>query len=330
MQRWGITLPFAGLGLDRHREIVQALPALGYTDVWSSEVAGADAFTPLAAAAAWQPELHLGTAIVPAFTRGPALIAQSAAAMASLAPGRFSLGIGASSPAIVEQWNGIEFSQPFRRTRDVLRMVRAALAGERITDSYSTIQVSGFRLELPPPEPVPVLLAALRPQMLALAGAEADGVILNWLASHDVARCLAAMNVPQAQVVARIFVCPTEDAERARAIGRRLIAAYLTVDAYAAFHRWLGRGAELDALWKLWHAGDRRAAAAAVPDAVVDDLVLHGSIQQCRAAVQAYADAGVTVPVIALIPVPELADTGLSTVLRGLAPATDEQGSAAP
>lgn len=330
MHRWGITLPFGGLGLAGHREIVQALPSLGYTDVWSSEVAGADAFTPLAAAAAWQPELRLGTAIVPAFTRGPALIAQSAAAMASLAPGRFSLGIGASSPAIVEQWNGIEFSRPFQRTRDVLRMVRAALAGERITGGFSTFDVSGFRLELPPPEPVQVLLAALRPRMLTLAGAEADGVILNWLASQDVGRCLAAVNAPQAEVVARIFVCPTEDAERARAIGRRLIAGYLTVDAYAEFHRWLGRGDQLDAMWRLWDTGDRAAAAAAVPDAVVDALVLHGSPHQCRAAVRAYVDAGVTVPVIALLPVPELADGGLSTVLRGLAPASDEQGSEAP
>lgn len=329
MQRWGITLPLGGIELGRHREIVQALAGFGYTDVWSSEVAGADAFTPLAAAAAWQPGLQFGTAIVPAFTRGPALIAQSAAAMASLAPGRFSLGLGASSPTIVEEWNGIDFSQPFQRTRDVLRMVRAALAGERITGQYGTFRVSGFRLEQPPPEPVPVLLAALRPQMLALAGAEADGVILNWLASSDVARCLAAMNGPQAQVVARIFVCPTEDAERARSIGRRLIAAYLTVDAYAAFHRWLGRGDELEQLWRLWQAGDRSAAAASVPGAVVDELVLHGSPEQCRAAVQAYVEAGVTVPVIALIPVPELAGAGLSTVLSGLAPAAGEPGSEA-
>ena len=217
--RWGLTVPLGGLDLAGHREIVEALPSWGFTDAWSSEVAGADAFTPLAAAAAWQSHLQLGTAIVPAFTRGPALIAQSAAALASLAPGRFSLGIGASSPAIVEQWNGIEFSRPYQRTRDVLRMVKAALAGERITDSFDSFGVSGFRLESPPTAPVPVLLAALRPRMLALAGAEADGVILNWLASHDVAQCLAAVDNPETVVVARIFVCPTENADYAAQAG---------------------------------------------------------------------------------------------------------------
>ena len=121
------------------------------------------------------------------FTRGPALIAQSAAALAAAAPGRFSLGLGASSPAIVEQWNGLAFDRPLQRTRDVLRFVKAALAGELVDGSFDSFTVHRFRLEQPPPEPVPVLLAALRPRMLALAGREADGVILNWLAATDVA-----------------------------------------------------------------------------------------------------------------------------------------------
>ena len=83
---WGLTVPQAGVALADHAELVRALPGFGYTDVWSSEVAGADAFTPLALAATWQPALRLGTAIVPVFTRGPALIAMSAATLAGLAP----------------------------------------------------------------------------------------------------------------------------------------------------------------------------------------------------------------------------------------------------
>ena len=110
---WGITLPLPGLALPEQAELVRALPGWGYTDAWSSETAGADAFTPLALAAVWRRRLRLGTAIVPVFTRGPALIAQSAATLAALAPGRFSLGLGASSPVIVEQWNGIAFDQPY-------------------------------------------------------------------------------------------------------------------------------------------------------------------------------------------------------------------------
>ena len=303
---WGLTIPLQGVALPEQAGLLRALPDWGFSDVWSSEVAGADAFTPLALASAWEPRLRLGTAIVPVFTRGPALIAQSAVTLAGAAPGRFTLGLGASSPAIVEDWNSLAFDQPFRRTRDVLRFVRAALAGEKVTGTFDTFSVRGFRLENPPPEPVPILLGALRPQMLALAGREADGAILNWLASGDVARCLDAIGNDNARVVARIFVCPTEDVSYARALGRRMIAAYLTVPAYAEFHRWLGRGQVLEPLWRLWGAGDRAGAAASVPDEVVDALILHGSLQSCRGQVAAYAAAGVQVPVIALLPPPEL------------------------
>ena len=318
---WGLTVPLTGVPLAEHAQLYRALPDWGYTDAWSSEVAGPDAFTPLALAAAWQPRLRLGTAIVPVFTRGPALIAQSAATLAAAAPGRFSLGLGASSPAIVEQWNGLAFDRPYQRTRDVLRFVKAALAGELVDGDFDTFAVQRFRLEQPPAEPVPVLLAALRPQMLALAGREADGAILNWLSATDVATCLAEVANPSATIVARIFVCPTEDAGYARSVARRLIAAYLTVDAYAQFHRWLGRGELLGPLWQLWAAGDRKAAAASVPEQVCDELVLHGSPARCQAQVREYLAAGVEVPVLALLPTPELTDsTSLAGLLAALGP----------
>jgi probable F420-dependent oxidoreductase len=319
---WGLTVPQAGVPLADHADLVRALPGFGYTDAWSSEVAGADAFTPLALAATWEPELRLGTAIVPVFTRGPALIAMSAATLAGLAPGRFVLGLGASSPAIVQDWNGLAFDEPLSRTRDVLRFVRAALAGERVDGRFDTFEIKRFKLENAPATPPPVLLAALRPQMLRLAGREADGAILNWLASSDVARCVDAIGNPDADIVARVFVCPTDDAEYARNLGRWLIASYLTVPAYAAFHQWLGRGETLRDMNEKWAAGDRAGAAAAVPDEVIDELVLHGTPESCRAQVRAYADAGVRTPVLAVLPVPELGDPGaLLDVLRRLGPA---------
>jgi len=319
---WGLTVPLPGVPLAAQAELLRALPGWGYTDAWSSETAGTDAFTPLALAAVAEPRLRLGTAIVPVFTRGPALIAQSAATLAALAPGRFSLGLGASSPVIVEQWNGIAYDQPYRRTRDVLRFLRRALSGEKVSGTFDTFTVSGFRLEQPPAQPVPLLLAALRPQMLALAGREADGAILNWLAATDVARCLEAVGNPASRIVARIFVCPTEDAGYARTLGRRLITSYLSVPAYADFHRWLGRGPQLEPMWRLWQQGERAAAGQAVPDEVVDALVLHGSPASCREQVWRYVEAGVRTPVLAVLPTPEMTDeASLAAALAGLGPA---------
>src|SRR5215469_4032755 len=129
---YGMTVPFDGVPLADHRQWYEELVELGYTDVWSSESDGTDAFTPLALAAAWAPSLRLGCAIVPAFTRGPGLMAMSVAAMAEAAPGRFAFGIGTSSNVIVENWNDIPFDDPYRRTRDMIRFLRQALTGDRV------------------------------------------------------------------------------------------------------------------------------------------------------------------------------------------------------
>ncbi|GGN53506.1 LLM class F420-dependent oxidoreductase [Actinoplanes lobatus] len=316
--RWGMTVPFGGVPLADHGGVYKALADAGFTDAWTAEVAGTDGFTPLTLAAAWEPRLRLGTAIAPVFTRGPGLLAMTAAALAEAAPGRFQLGIGASSPVVVGDWNAVDFTKPFERSRGVLRFLRSALAGELTDGEFGTFRVRRFRLERPPAVPPQVLLAALRPGMLRLAAAEADGVILNWLSAGDVATALAETKEarPGFEVATRIFMVPTEDAAYARAVGRRLITSYLTVPAYAAFHRWLGREEILTPMWQAWQSGDRKGALAAIPDSLVDDLIVHGSPDECRARVQAYADAGVTVPIMALTPTPELERGGLPALLE--------------
>jgi probable F420-dependent oxidoreductase len=313
---YGMTVPFDGVPLADHREWYEELAALGYTDAWSSEADGTDAFTPLALAAAWTPSLRLGTAIVPAYTRGPAVLAQSVAAMAEAAPGRFAIGVGTSSNVIVERWNDIPFERPYHRTRDVVRFLRDALGGERVDATYDTFSVKGFRLGRPPAVIPPILVAALRPGMLHLAGAEGDGAIINWLGADDVTKVVPEVG-PDKEIVARIFVYPSEDTETVRAVGRRMIAAYLNVPVYAAFHEWLGRGPLLEEMWSAWKAGDRKAALAAIPDQVIDDLVLHGSPASVRAQVQRYIDNGVTTPALAIVSF----GIDLRQAVRDLAPA---------
>jgi probable F420-dependent oxidoreductase len=262
--------------------------------------------------------MRLGTAIVSSFTRGPALLAQSAAAMAAAAPGRFVLGIGASSEAIVRGWNGIAFDKPYSRTRDVLRFLRAALAGERVTEKYETFSVSGFRLGLVPPTPPKIMVAALRERMLRLAAREADGVVLNWVSPRDVRRIAEIVRAenPAAEIVARIMVCPSSDATAVRAAVRPLVSGYLTVPVYRAYQGWLGHGEALSAMWRAWDAGDRKAATAAVPDQVVDSVCVHGSPGECLRQIAGYVSSGVTTPVLALLP------SGLDTrdAIRYLAP----------
>ena len=322
--RLGLTIPFTGLPLAEHRDAFRELVDLGYSDVWTAEADGADGFTPLALASAWAPELRLGVAIIPAFTRGPALMAQSAASMADAAPGRFVMGIGSSSNVIVERWNGIDFERPYQRTRDMVRFMKAAFAGEKVTEDYDTFSVKGFRLGVRPAEAPPILVAALREGMLKMAGREGDGAIINWLSADDVrtvapivhdAAAGAGKNAPE--IVARIFVCPSEDAETVRAQAKFAIAAYLNVPVYAEFHRWIGRGDRLAGMWEQWKAGDRKAALAAIPDDVVDELIIHGSPEACRDHIARYVEAGVDTPALAIMP---FAGVEMRQAARDLAP----------
>lgn len=315
--RWGLTLPLTGLPLAAQKDLVTSLPELGYTDAWSAELNGIDAFTPLTLASQWAPQLRLGTAIVGIYTRAPVALAVSAGALAHLAPGRFVMGIGTSSQVAVEQWNGIPFEKPYQRSRDMLLFLREALAGGKVTRHYETFSVDGFRLDPAPATPPALALAALRPGMVKLAATEAGIAITNWLSPSDVPKVRGVAG-PDCELVARIFVCPTADLDTARYIGRRMVAAYLTVPVYAAFHEWLGRGEVIAPMLAAWNSGDRRGALEAIPDELVDELVIHGALEHCRERVAEYHATGLDTPVIAITPVPGI---DLPEAISKLAPA---------
>ncbi len=290
----GLTLPVRGLVLRDHGPVLDAAGRAGFTELWTGEASRADAFTPLAWAAARHPGFLLGTSVVSAYTRGPALLAMSAAALAEMTTAPVVLGIGSSSSVIVEGWNGIPFTRPLTRMRDTVRFLREALSGGRVTFRSSSFDVDGFRLEHPPTTPPRIMVAALRERMLRLAAEEADGVILNWLSADDV-RTLrgivhSAGRTPA--IAVRVFVVAGQDADAVDAHARRQIAAYLNVPVYAQFQRWLGRD-ELTPMWDAWGRGDRRSALEAIPHDTLDALFLTGTPERIAARLRAYADAGV-------------------------------------
>ena len=319
-QRWGITVPFAGVPLSEHRDWFEELVDLGYTDIWSSEAGAHDAFTVLALAAAWTPALRLGQAVVPVYTRGPALLAQTIASLVEAAPGRVAVGLGTSSNVIVERWNGIPFERPYHHVRDTLRFLRVALTGEKVTEQYDSFEVKGFRLGVRVDQQPPILVGALRPGMLKLAGREGDGAIINWLGADDVAKVAPIVHEAgggnDKEIVARIFVLPSEDRDAVRHLGRRMIAEYMNVPVYAAFHEWLGRGEMFEPMWTAWKAGDRAGATESIPDEVLDALIVSGSPEQCAEHVQRYVEAGVTTPMPMILAAPDRT----REVLRALAP----------
>lgn len=332
-KRWSLSVPLDGFTLAEHVAPVQAAERLGYTDAWSLEVDGVDCFAPLAVIGPTT-QMRIGTAIANVFTRGPSTLAMCAAGLAEIAPGRFCLGVGAGSRPVVEAWNGGRFRRPAARVRDMVRFLRQAFAGERVVFQGETFAVQGFRLSRRLAEPVPIYVAALRPGMLRVAGEVGDGAIINWLAVEDVPASVrvvreAAMQAGRApealEIVARLFVSVDPPTPEADVFVRRYITTYLNVPVYRAFHEWLGRTETLGPMWRAWESGDRRGAVAAIPDQVVGALIIRGSMEEIRAHVLRYMEAGVDTAVLHLLTAetaPERRQSILGEAVRRLAPGT--------
>ena len=299
-KRWALSVPYE-FPLTEHGQLAREMEALGYSDAWSYEVDGMDAFVPLAVVAQ-NSGMRIGTAIVNVYTRGPATIAESAAGIADVAPGRFILGIGSGSQPIVEGWNGGTFAKPATRVREMALFLRQALAGERVVFEGKTFRVDGFRCTRPPRQPVPIHVGALREGMLRVAGEVADGVCINWLSAEDVTQSVAVVREAAAkagrdpgaiEVTARLMINIDPPGPATDNVIRRQIAGYLNVPVYREFHEWLGRTPQLQGMWDAWAAGDRKAALAAIPQGVMDDLIVKGTPEERRAHVKRYMDAGV-------------------------------------
>jgi probable F420-dependent oxidoreductase len=293
-----LTLPLSGLPLADHEELVKRAEAVGYTDFWSGETNGPDGFTPLTLSAAWTERARLGTGIVGVFQRGPALLAQEAAALADASRGRFVLGIGSSSDRIVEGWNGIPFEKPLTRVRESLEFLRAALDGDRTS--------SGFKLETAPAQRVPIVLAALRGKMLDLAVKKADGAFTNFLPLAGLPKITAQLDgaAPDFELLCRFFCIPGER-EQVEPLARFMFSSYITVPVYAAFYRWLGYGEQIDPMIAAWEAGDRKAAVAAAPWEAIEDMFIFGTPEQMKERLAAFVEGGITLPILTMIVPPE-------------------------
>lgn len=334
MSRTGLALPLnLLLPVSGLADVARRAESLGYDTVWAAEAGTNDAFGLLAACASVTSSIGLATGVLPIYTRTPALMAQSAATLQDWSGGRFALGLGVSSETIVSRWNGVAFDSPLARMREYVSIVRELLTWEKVSHSSPLYTVDGYRLLLNVPSPPPpILVGALNPAMLRLAGAVSDGALLNWIGVSSVPAALAAVaegaeasgGGPRRNAVF-VRVCVTSDVDAARAWARREVMGYVIVPAYRrAFVRqgWESVCAEAMALWD---SGDRKAAAASLPDELVDSLCLAGSASSVRERFDAFRAAGVDEPVAFLYSgqreVPAIV-AELEATMAALAPST--------
>jgi probable F420-dependent oxidoreductase len=306
--RLAITLPLPFLSA---RECVQlarrAEEEWGYDAIWLAETSGPDSFSLAGAVAAVTSRVQIGTAIVPVYNRSPAVLAMSAASLADLSGGRFVLGLGSSSHAIIEGWSGVPFELPRTRVRETVQVIRQALSGAKTDFEGRTVRSRGFRLPSVPDPPPPIYLAALRERMLQLAGAIGEGLIVNLFPRTALPRILAAYRAGAAwvgrdarddEVVCRFQVAVTDDVAAARNLVRTVFASYVAQPVYNHYFAWCGFEDEARAVAEAFARGDRAASAAALSDDLVDRVTILGSADACREQLADFVAGGVTTSVI--------------------------------
>jgi probable F420-dependent oxidoreductase len=296
---------FAGLGPQAGLTSAGWAADLGFSSFWVAETVGLEAFSTLAAVGAAQPGLALGTGVLAMQLRTPGVTAMGAATLQALHPDRdILLGLGVSSPAVVSRWHGAEYgTRPLARMREELTLLRLCLSGERVDFAGDFHTVKGFRLGVRLGERRPkIILAALNPLMLRLAGELADGVLLNYLPASHVPWSVEQVRAGgDATVYAYVHVGVT-DPDPHRDLARRDLFSYIVVDSYADNFVRAGFADEVAEVRGRHAAGDRDGAVAAVSDRMVDAIDVLGDAAHVYATVRSYVDAGVDVPVVMPMP----------------------------
>jgi probable F420-dependent oxidoreductase len=300
--RLGMTLPVGGA--EQAVELARVAKDRGYDEMWMAEVNGGDSYALAGAVAQGVPGMRIGTAVVPAQTRTPMMHAMAAM---TLSNGNFILGIGLSSPNIVQDWAGQPYNKPLTRMREHVEVLRQMLSGQKTTYEGRTLSAKGFRLGGATVGEVPIYLGALNKGMLRLTGALCDGICLNMVPESALPQVLAEVRAgaeeagrdPGAiEVVARLHVVMVDDPGMGRNLIRTVFGAYAATPGYNKCFEWIGFKEEARQIREAFAEGDRAGVAMGVTDRLCDAMAVVGNRETVRARIRAYAEAGIDVCVV--------------------------------
>jgi F420-dependent oxidoreductase-like protein len=328
----GLNLGYWGRGgaPQEQLDLARDAEALGFDSLWAAEAYGSDAATVLAWLAHGTRTIKLGSAIFQLPARSAAMTAMTAATLDQLSGGRFRLGLGTSGPQVAEGWHGQRFARPLQRTRDYVAVVRLALARAPVEYRGPTLRLplpdgpgKALRLTIAPVQRhLPIYLAALGPRNVALAGEIADGWLPVYFAPEHAPRLLAPLREGAAragrslagfEVAPTVGLCLDPDRERARAALRPSLALYLggmgsrEQNFYNDLMGRYGFRAAARRVQDLYLAGERAAAAAALPAELIDLVTLCGPPDVVAERLARYRAAGVTTLIVSLQAVPPAA-----------------------
>jgi len=324
--RLALNLNYSGAAMTLDVAKILEAERLGYDSVWTAEAYGSDAVTPAAWIAARTERIHVGTAIMQIPARSPAMTAMTAMTLDALSSGRFRLGLGVSGPQVAEGWHGQAFGKPLRKTREYVEIVRAILRREKPLEfrgEYYQIPYAGadatglgkpLRSILHGRPDLPIYLAAVGPRNVALAAEIADGWIpvffsarrigmfREWLAEGFRA---GGRSGQAFDIMPMVPVVIGDDAAACRALVKPRLALYVGGmgargrNFYNDIAQRYGYEDAARRIQDLYLGGRKDEAAAAVPDALVDEVALCGPRERVREHLTQWTSAGVTTMMVA-------------------------------
>ena len=301
----GVTFGSLGvLGPKAVTDIAINAQTLGYKSFWTVEANGTDAMSLLGAVSHAAPKLDLATGIIPIQLRTPTLTAMTAATLQALNPDvDVLLGIGVSAPGILMQHGERATDKPIGMMREYVALLRECLSGEPVTFEGDYFRSKRFRLGVRLGERKPkIIMAALNPQMLKLAGEVADGVLLNYLpASHVGTSIEQVRKGGDAEIYAYIHAA-VGDFERSAKSARKDLFNYAMADGYARMFSQAGFADEIKELRARQAEKDREGALAAVSERMIQAIDFIGNEPEVTDFVKDYIDAGVEHPVLMPLP----------------------------
>ena len=312
--RMAVSLPAPTGSVADTIALAQRAEKMGYTDLWLADAGGLDAFTLAPMLLEATESARVGIAVVPAYTRTPAVMASTMAVIHQAYPGRFIPGFGTSSHAIVEGWHGLPLEKPLTRMKETVALLRSMMAGEKTDFSGETLRSKGYRQA--PTELSPIYLAALRSKMVETAAEIADGVILNLFPRGALPKIMEHVAIGaerggkqpgEVEIVCRHMMVVSEDKAAARDAFRAGFVGYYATPVCNKFLEWAGYPDAAAEIRAGWAAKDRERTAAALPDELVDEIAIIGSADECRELMRGYIAGGIHTNIVSCVyPTPEI------------------------
>ncbi|RME51414.1 MAG: LLM class F420-dependent oxidoreductase [Caldilineae bacterium] len=322
--RLGLMTGYSGATISLPMDLIREAENLGYYAVWTAEAYGSDAVTPLAWIGAQTTKIHLGTAIMQMPARTPAMTAMTAMTLDQLSGGRFLLGLGLSGPQVVEGWHGQPYGKPLAKTREYVSIVRAIFKREAPVEHegryyqlpYRGDDATGLGKPLKSilhgrPD-LPIYLAAIGPKNVRLTAEIADG----WLPIFFSPRHYDAVFRPHVEagfaragnekstatfdIAPSVSVVVGQDVDACRSFVKPMLALYIggmgarDKNFYYDLACRYGYQEAADKIQDLYLAGKKNEAAAAVPDALVDDVALCGPKERIAERLELWRNAPIT------------------------------------